>query len=63
MIDAEIKGTLDDSYKRAMNILVTHKNELHMLAGGSSQYCEGCFILELFCLCRSASEVRDPGRG
>ena len=45
MIDAEIKGTLDDSYKRAMNILVTHKNELHMLAGGSAQYCNGCFML------------------
>ena len=33
MVDSEIKCLLDDSYKRAMNILVTHKNELHLLAG------------------------------
>ena len=33
MVDGEIKSNLEDSYKRAMNVLTTHKNELHMLAG------------------------------
>ena len=33
MIDAEINHLLNESYKRAMNVLVTHKKELHLLAG------------------------------
>ena len=36
MIDAEINSLLNDSYKRAMHILVTHKKELHLLSGISS---------------------------
>jgi len=38
MVDSEIKCLLDDSYKRAMNILVTHKNELHLLAEALLKY-------------------------
>ena len=33
MIDAEINRLLNDSYQRAMTILVTHKKELHLLSG------------------------------
>jgi len=38
MVDGEIKLNLEDSYKRAMNILTTHKNELHMLAEALLKY-------------------------
>ena len=38
MIDGEINNLLNESYKRAMNILVTHKKELHLLAGEFSPY-------------------------
>ena len=33
MIDAEINQLLNESYKRSLNILMTHKKELHLLAG------------------------------
>ena len=44
MIDGEINNLLNESYKRAMNILVTHKKELHLLAGeiSRSQFCNKC---------------------
>jgi len=38
MIDAEINTLLNESYKRAMNILVTHKKELHLLADALLKY-------------------------
>jgi len=38
MVDGEIKSNLEDSYKRAMNVLTTHKNELHMLAEALLKY-------------------------
>merc|ERR1719266_809704 len=38
MIDAEINSLLNDSYKRAMNILVTHKKELHLLSEALLKY-------------------------
>merc|ERR1712045_65551 len=38
MIDAEINSLLNESYKRAMNILVTHKKELHLLAEALLKY-------------------------
>merc|ERR1711997_977992 len=38
MIDAEINSLLNDSYKRAMNILVTHKKELHLLSEALMKY-------------------------
>jgi len=38
MIDAEINTLLNDSYKRAMNILVTHKKELHLLSEALLKY-------------------------
>ena len=38
LVDSEIKCLLDDSYKRAMNILVSHKNELNLIAGKSNHY-------------------------
>ena len=44
MIDGEINNLLNESYKRAMNILVAHKKELHLLAGeiSRSQFCNKC---------------------
>ena len=38
MIDAEINQLLNESYKRSLNILVTHKKELHLLAGKETYY-------------------------
>jgi len=38
MVDSEMKIILDDSYKRAMTILVNHKNELKMLAEALLKY-------------------------
>merc|ERR1712150_283604 len=38
MIDGEINNLLDESYKRAMNILVAHKKELHLLAEALLKY-------------------------
>merc|ERR1711997_391454 len=38
MIDAEINQLLNESYKRSMNILVTHKKELHLLAEALLKY-------------------------
>ena len=33
LVDSEIKLMMDDSYKRAVNILTTHRKELNLLAG------------------------------
>jgi len=38
MIDAEINLLLNESYKRAMNVLVTHKKELNLLADALLKY-------------------------
>jgi len=38
MIDAEINQLLNESYKRSLNILVTHKKELHLLAEALLKY-------------------------
>ena len=59
MIDGEINNLLNESYKRAMNILVNHKKELHLLAGRSV----GASVVtnvELL-LCRGSAEIRDSG--
>jgi len=38
MIDAEINQLLNESYKRSLNILITHKKELHLLAEALLKY-------------------------
>merc|ERR1719210_2947408 len=38
MIDAEINQLLNESYKRSLNILMTHKKELHLLAEALLKY-------------------------
>ena len=37
-IDSEVNGLLDESYKRAMNILKTHRKELDLLAEALLNY-------------------------
>jgi len=38
MVDSEIKLLMDDSYKRAVNILTTHRKELNLLAEALLKY-------------------------
>ena len=39
LVDSEIKLMMDDSYKRAVNILTTHRRELNLLAGRFNSLC------------------------
>jgi cell division protease FtsH len=38
LIDAEIKALVEDSHKRATDILTTHEDELHLLAQALLEY-------------------------
>ena len=61
MIDAEINTLLNDSYKRAMNILVTHKKELHLLSGIWSIWCS-CNLIHLISPTRGPAEIWNTWR-